>query len=185
MSMAVGLALLASTSARLRRGRAEHLQLGQLHQPRPDQEVRGEIQRQGHDHRLRLQRHRARQGRAGGHGFDIVVPSQNYVPIWIKEGLLLETRPDQMENFKNVDPSDGSTCLRSGPPLHRAVAVGHRRHRGQHRRLQGRHQHLGDLLRSAGRAEGQDQRRARNERRHASPPSSMSAASRAPATRKC
>jgi spermidine/putrescine transport system substrate-binding protein len=42
--------------------------------------------------------------RAGGHGFDIVVPSANYVPIWVKEGLLLEARPDQMENFKNVDP---------------------------------------------------------------------------------
>jgi len=42
--------------------------------------------------------------RAGGHGFDIVVPSSNFVPIWIAEGLLLETRPDQMENFKNVDP---------------------------------------------------------------------------------
>ncbi|MDR6951318.1 spermidine/putrescine transport system substrate-binding protein [Ancylobacter sp. 3268] len=41
--------------------------------------------------------------RAGGHGFDIVVPSANYVPIWIKEGLLLEARPDQMSNFKNVD----------------------------------------------------------------------------------
>ncbi len=42
--------------------------------------------------------------RAGGHGFDIVVPSANYMPIWINEGLLLESRPDQMENFKNVDP---------------------------------------------------------------------------------
>ncbi len=42
--------------------------------------------------------------RAGGHGFDMVVPSANFLPIWIKEGLLLETRPDQMENFKNVDP---------------------------------------------------------------------------------
>ncbi len=42
--------------------------------------------------------------RAGGHGFDIVVPSANFVPIWIQEGLLLETRPDQMENFKHVDP---------------------------------------------------------------------------------
>jgi len=41
--------------------------------------------------------------RAGGHGFDIVVPSANFVPIWIEEGLLLETRPDQMPNFKNVD----------------------------------------------------------------------------------
>jgi spermidine/putrescine transport system substrate-binding protein len=42
--------------------------------------------------------------RAGDHGFDIVVPSANYIPIWIEEGLLLETRPDQMENFKHVDP---------------------------------------------------------------------------------
>lgn len=41
--------------------------------------------------------------RAGGHGFDIVVPSANYVPIWVNEGLLIEARPDQMENFKNVD----------------------------------------------------------------------------------
>ena len=41
--------------------------------------------------------------KAGGHGFDIVVPSASYVPIWIGEGLLLETRPDRMENFGNVD----------------------------------------------------------------------------------
>lgn len=41
--------------------------------------------------------------KAGGHGFDIVVPSASFVPIWIGEGLLMETRPDQMENFKNVD----------------------------------------------------------------------------------
>ena len=40
--------------------------------------------------------------RAGGHGFDIVVPSATYIPIWISEGLLLESRPDEMENFKNV-----------------------------------------------------------------------------------
>jgi len=42
--------------------------------------------------------------KAGGSGFDIVVPSASFVPIWIKEGLLLESRPDQMSNFKNVDP---------------------------------------------------------------------------------
>jgi spermidine/putrescine transport system substrate-binding protein len=42
--------------------------------------------------------------KAGGHGFDIVVPSATYVPIWIQEDLLLESRPDQMENFKNMDP---------------------------------------------------------------------------------
>lgn len=39
---------------------------------------------------------------AGGHGFDLVVPSANYVKIFIDEGLALETRPDQMENFKHV-----------------------------------------------------------------------------------
>lgn len=42
--------------------------------------------------------------RQGGHGFDIVVPSASVMPIWINEGLLLESRPDQMENFKNMDP---------------------------------------------------------------------------------
>ncbi len=42
--------------------------------------------------------------RQGGHGFDIVVPSASVMPIWISEGLLLESRPDQMENFKNIDP---------------------------------------------------------------------------------
>lgn len=40
--------------------------------------------------------------KAGGHGFDLVVPSANYMQIWINEGLLQETRPDQMSNFKHV-----------------------------------------------------------------------------------
>jgi spermidine/putrescine transport system substrate-binding protein len=61
--------------------------------------------------------------KAGGHGYDIVVPSASYVPIWIKEGLLIETRPDQMENFKNVadewrdpswDPGRNTPCRGSG-----------------------------------------------------------------------
>ena len=42
--------------------------------------------------------------KAGGHGLDIVVPSNGYIPIWVSEGLLLESRPDKMSNFKNVDP---------------------------------------------------------------------------------
>ena len=42
--------------------------------------------------------------KTGGHGFDIVVPSASFVPIYVQEGLLEETRPDQMENFKNMDP---------------------------------------------------------------------------------
>lgn len=40
--------------------------------------------------------------KAGGHGFDMVVPSANYMKIWIEEDLLMETRPDKMSNFKHV-----------------------------------------------------------------------------------
>ena len=42
--------------------------------------------------------------KAGGHGFDVVVPSGTYVPIWIGEGLLMETKPNEMPNFGNMDP---------------------------------------------------------------------------------
>lgn len=42
--------------------------------------------------------------KAGGHGFDMVVPTQNFIPIFIEEGLFLEARPDQMENFKHTAP---------------------------------------------------------------------------------
>ena len=44
------------------------------------------------------------KAKAGGHGYDMVVPSANYMKIWIDEGLLLETRPDKMSNFKHVLP---------------------------------------------------------------------------------
>lgn len=40
--------------------------------------------------------------RAGGHGYDIVVPSASFIPIWIGEGLLMETNPGQMPNAKNL-----------------------------------------------------------------------------------
>ncbi len=42
--------------------------------------------------------------KAGGHGFDIVVPSSTYIPIFLSENLLLETKPNEMENFKHMDP---------------------------------------------------------------------------------
>lgn len=42
--------------------------------------------------------------RAGGHGYDMVVPSASFVPIYVQEGLLEATMPHMMENFKNVDP---------------------------------------------------------------------------------
>ena len=43
---------------------------------------------------------------AGGHGFDIAVPSNSYVPIWIEKGLLLKLllklRPI-LENHRQKD----------------------------------------------------------------------------------
>lgn len=41
--------------------------------------------------------------RQGGHGFDIVVPSGSVIPIWINDGLLLESNPNEMDNFANMD----------------------------------------------------------------------------------
>lgn len=39
---------------------------------------------------------------AGGHGFDIIVPSAYIVPTYIENGLLMKSEPNQMSNFKNV-----------------------------------------------------------------------------------
>ena len=92
-------AAMAPRAARLdrprpRRRRAQHLQLGQLHQPRNDQEVRGRSTTSRSPSPTTIPTTpRWPRSRQGGHGFDIVVPSQNYMPIWIKEGLLLETDP--------------------------------------------------------------------------------------------
>jgi len=41
--------------------------------------------------------------RAGGSGYDIVVPTDYYVKIMIDEGLLEKTEPNKMSNFKNVE----------------------------------------------------------------------------------
>ncbi len=40
---------------------------------------------------------------AGGHGFDIVVPSNAYIPIWVEAGLLTELDPAEMPNHGNID----------------------------------------------------------------------------------
>lgn len=42
--------------------------------------------------------------KAGGSGYDIVIPSDYAVDIMKKEGLLEATEPDKMENFKNIKP---------------------------------------------------------------------------------
>jgi spermidine/putrescine transport system substrate-binding protein len=42
--------------------------------------------------------------KAGGSGYDIVVPSSFIIPQMIKEGLLAKTEPNKMDNFKNMRP---------------------------------------------------------------------------------
>ncbi|WP_149140554.1 extracellular solute-binding protein [Gemmobacter caeruleus] len=41
---------------------------------------------------------------AGGHGFDLVVPSANYVPIWIEKGLVTELDAAKLANKGNIAP---------------------------------------------------------------------------------
>ncbi len=41
---------------------------------------------------------------AGGHGFDLVVPSANYVPIWVEKGLIVELDQSRFSNFGNIAP---------------------------------------------------------------------------------
>jgi spermidine/putrescine transport system substrate-binding protein len=41
---------------------------------------------------------------SGGHGFDLVVPSANYVPIFIEKGLTAELDLSKLPNHKNIAP---------------------------------------------------------------------------------
>jgi spermidine/putrescine transport system substrate-binding protein len=41
---------------------------------------------------------------AGGHGFDLVVPSANYVPIWVELGLLQPLDHSRLSNIGNIAP---------------------------------------------------------------------------------
>lgn len=40
--------------------------------------------------------------RAGGHGFDLVVPSANYVPIWVELGLIQPLDHSRLPNLENI-----------------------------------------------------------------------------------
>ncbi|MFV0472646.1 MAG: extracellular solute-binding protein [Pikeienuella sp.] len=39
---------------------------------------------------------------AGGHGFDIVVPSHSFIPIFVEKGLLMKPGIPEMENYGNI-----------------------------------------------------------------------------------
>lgn len=42
---------------------------------------------------------------AGGHGFDLVVPSATHVPIWIEKGLVQELDLSKIPNHANIAPA--------------------------------------------------------------------------------
>ena len=42
--------------------------------------------------------------RQGGHGFDIVVPSNSYIPTWIEEGLIVPLDMSMVSNHGNIAP---------------------------------------------------------------------------------
>jgi spermidine/putrescine transport system substrate-binding protein len=52
--------------------------------------------------------------RGGGTGYDIVVPTDYTVKIMIEEGLLAETHPNQMPNFKHVRPEAANVYWDNG-----------------------------------------------------------------------
>ena len=39
---------------------------------------------------------------AGGHGFDIVVPTHSVLPVWIEKGLIQKVGIPEMENYPNI-----------------------------------------------------------------------------------
>ncbi len=104
ISMAVGLALLASTSLASAEGALNIYNWGNYISP--DMIKKFEAQ---YSVKVTVTDYDSNDTalakvRQGGHGFDVAMPSQTYVPIWISEGLILETNPGGMENFKNVAP---------------------------------------------------------------------------------
>ena len=62
---------------------------------------------------------------AGATGYDIVVPSQNFVPIMINEGLIQKVGVHALPNFQKFGRSLEKTGMGSATGIHRALAMGH------------------------------------------------------------
>ena len=45
------------------------------------------------------------QWRPGGHGYDLVVPSANYIPIWRENGLIVPLADSKLPNKDNIAPA--------------------------------------------------------------------------------
>lgn len=59
---------------------------------------------------------------AGGSGYDIIVPTHNFIPIYISEGLVQEVDATQLPNFKNLaerwQNPEWDPGLKYGVPFH-------------------------------------------------------------------
>ena len=71
---------------------------------------------------------------AGGSGFDIVVPSASYIPIYVEKGLILDGAPRSDGKLQACRRALGRRTHRPGirAGTIRAVAVGHGRDRRRH-----------------------------------------------------
>ena len=72
---------------------------------------------------------------AGGSGFDLVVPSANYVPIYVGKGLLAGTGPFAPLEHRQHRGGMGRRLLGHGPQAYDPMAVGLDRRGGEHGRL--------------------------------------------------
>ncbi len=88
---------------------------------------------------------------AGGSGFDLVVPSANYVPIYVGKGLLQELDHSRLVEHRQHRGGVGQCLLGRRAQAYDPMAVGLDRRGGEHGRLLGRREHLRHLSRSAGR----------------------------------
>ena len=102
----------------------------------------------------------------GGTGYDIVVPGDYMIAIMVKEGLLEKVQPNQMENFKNVDPKWVDVYWDPGREYSVPYQWGTTSFTVDTDVYKRRYQHARLDVRSARRAEGPDQHAERHQRRH-------------------
>jgi spermidine/putrescine transport system substrate-binding protein len=101
-TIALAAALLASASFAHAEGELNIYNWGNYTSPEMIKKFEDTVQGQGDDHRLRFQRHRACQGSPGRLRLRHRRPLAELHSDLDPEGLLLETDPGKMENFKNV-----------------------------------------------------------------------------------
>ena len=73
---------------------------------------------------------------SGASGYDAIIISNDFVPIFVAQGLLQKVDVASMANFKNVDPEWQKRPWDAERRIHRAVGLGHDVLFGRYRHLQ-------------------------------------------------